>query len=113
MSNKDKICDLFYNKHQQQVEIATAVGVSQQYVSKIVKADSRYNNEKQQRQDQHKQQRQFKQTQYIKSKREQEIREYEYLRYLQKCNSKEMSKHYLTNSPTLSKWEKSMYGIAK
>ena len=113
MSNKDKICDLFYDKHHQQTEIAIAVGVSQQYVSKVVKADSRYDKEKQQRQEQHKQQRQIKQAQYIKGKREQEIREYEYLKYLQKCNSKEMSKHYLTNSPKLSKWEKAYYGIAK
>ena len=39
MSNKERICDLFYNKHQNQTEIATAVGVSQQYVSKIIQAD--------------------------------------------------------------------------
>ena len=51
MSNKDKICDLFYDKHHQQTEIAIAVGVSQQYVSKVVKADSRYDKEKQQRQE--------------------------------------------------------------
>lgn len=111
MENKNHILNMYFVEHKQQVEIATAVGVSQQYVSKVVKADNRYNKEKQQRQDQHQQQRQFKQRQYIKNKREQEIREYEYLKYLQKCNSKEMSKHYLTNSPTLSKWEKAYYGI--
>lgn len=111
MSNKDIICDLFYNKHQTQAEIATAVGVSQQYISKVIKTDSRYNNEKVQRKDQHKQQRKVKQAQYNKSKKEEEIREYEYLKYLQNCNSREMSKHYLTNSEQLSKWEKVMYGI--
>lgn len=111
MSNKDKICDLFYNKHQQQVEIATAVGVSQQYVSKVIKADSRYESEKEQRQAQHTQQRKVKQAQYNKNKKEQENREYEYLLYLQMCNSKEMSKRYLTNSDQLSKWEKELYGI--
>lgn len=111
MSNKDKICDLFYNKHQKQQEIANTLGISQQYVSKVIKEDQRYKQEKEQRHTQHIKQRQIKQTQYIKSKKEQEIREYEYLKYLQFCNSREMSKHYLTNSQQLSKWEKEFYGI--
>ena len=112
MSNKDRICDLFYNKHQQQQqEIADIVGTSQQYVSKVIKEDHRYKQEKEQRQAQHAKQRHAKQAQYIKSKKEQETREYEYLKYLQRCNSREMSKHYLTNSEQLSKWEKNLYGI--
>lgn len=113
MSNKDKICDLFYNKHKNQTEIAMEISVSQQYVSKVVKADSRYKIEKQERQDKNRQRRRLNQSQYIKNKREQEIREYEYLKYLQNCNSKEMSKRYLTNTPTLSSFEKAMYGISK
>lgn len=111
MSNKDRICNLFYNKHKKQQEIANILGISQQYVSKVIKEDHRYKQEKEQRQAQHAKQRHAKQAQYNKSKKEQETREYEYLKYLQMCNSVEMSKHYLTNSPTLSKWEKNFYGI--
>ena len=110
MSNKDKICDLFYNKHQNQTEIATAVGVSQQYVSKIIKADSRYEIEKENRKAQHSQERKAKQAKSEKSKREQADREYEYLRYLQRCNANEMSKRYLPTNE-LFKWEKQLYGI--
>lgn len=112
MSNKDKICDLFYNKHQNQIEIATAVGVSQQYVSKIIKADSRYEFEKKNRKTQHAQERKAKQAKSEKSKREQADREYEYLKYLQRCNSIEMSKRYLPTNE-IFKWEKEMYGYAK
>lgn len=111
MSKKDKICYLFYSKHQRQEEIATTVGVSQQYVSKIVKADSRYESEKEQRQAQNAKQRKVKQAKNVKDKREQVDREYQYLLYLQRCNANEMSKKYLTNSEKLTKLERVMYGI--
>lgn len=51
MENQEHILDLYYNKHLKQKEIATIVGVSKQYVSKIVKADSRNKQEKQTRKD--------------------------------------------------------------
>lgn len=47
MENKENILDLYYNKHLKQKDIATIVGVSKQYVSKIIKADSRCKEEKQ------------------------------------------------------------------
>ena len=42
---------MYFNKHLKQKEIATIVGVSKQYVSKVIKADSRYAEEKQTRKD--------------------------------------------------------------
>ena len=44
---KERILDLFFNEHLKQVEIAKIVGVRKQYVSRIVKADSRYAETKQ------------------------------------------------------------------
>ena len=49
MENQENILDLYYNKHLKQSDIATAIGVSKQYVSKIVKKDSRFSKEKQER----------------------------------------------------------------
>ena len=46
-SKKDKILDLFFNEHLEQIDIAKELNVSKQYVSKIVRADSRYENTKQ------------------------------------------------------------------
>ena len=46
-SKKDKILDLFFNEHLEQIDIAKKLNVSKQYVSKIVRADSRYENTKQ------------------------------------------------------------------
>ena len=44
---KEKILDLFFNEHLKQVDIAKMLDISKQYVSKIVKADSRYAKTKQ------------------------------------------------------------------
>jgi predicted DNA-binding protein YlxM (UPF0122 family) len=50
LNNKQEdILDLYYNKHLKQNEIAKIVGTSNQYVSKIVKADFRYKQEKENR----------------------------------------------------------------
>ena len=51
MENRENILDLYFNKHLKQKEIATIVGVSKQYVSKVIKTDSRYKEEKQTRKD--------------------------------------------------------------
>ena len=49
MDNKEQILDLFYSSHLKQTEIAKNIGVSSQYISKIVKKDSRYEQEKEYR----------------------------------------------------------------
>ena len=46
MENKEQILDLFYNCHLKQTEIAEIVKLSTQYISKIVKKDNRYEQEK-------------------------------------------------------------------
>lgn len=108
MSNKDSICELYYIQHQKQQDIAIIVGVSQQYVSKVIKADNRYKQEKETRKQENQEKRKNKQAKYIKSRKEQEIRELEHLKYLQNCNAREMSKPYLTNNEKLTKLEKAL-----
>ena len=51
MENRENILDLYFNKHLKQKEIATIVGVSKQYVSKVIKTDSRCKKENQIRKD--------------------------------------------------------------
>ena len=46
MSNKEQILNLYYNEHLKQKEIADIIGTSTQYVSKVVRADSRIKQEK-------------------------------------------------------------------
>ena len=38
LENQENILDLYYNKHLKQKDIVTMVGVSKQYVSKIIKS---------------------------------------------------------------------------
>ena len=51
LNNQENILDLYYNKHLKQKDIANIVGVSKQYVSKVVNSDSRCKKEKQTRKD--------------------------------------------------------------
>ena len=67
MSNKDKILDLFYNEHLNQKEIAEIVGTSTQYVSKVVRADSRINQEKEYRKQTNSEQRKIYMQNYFKT----------------------------------------------
>ena len=46
MNKKERILDLYFNKHLKQTEIAEIVDASQKYFSKIIKKDERYENEK-------------------------------------------------------------------
>lgn len=46
MDKKEQILDLYFNKHLKQAKIAKIVDASQQYISKIIKKDERYENEK-------------------------------------------------------------------
>lgn len=67
MENQENILDLYYNKHLKQKDIATMVGVSKQYVSKVVKADSRCKEEKQTRKDENAIKRKDYMKEYFKS----------------------------------------------
>lgn len=49
MSNKEKIIDLFFNEHLKTVDISLKLNVSNAYVSKVLKKDFRYHEEKNQR----------------------------------------------------------------
>lgn len=49
MNTKEQILDLYYNQHLKQNEIAKIVGKSCPYVSKVVKADKRNKQEKENR----------------------------------------------------------------
>ena len=51
LNKQENILDLYYNKHLKQKDIANIVGVSKQYVSKVVNSDSRCKKEKQTRKD--------------------------------------------------------------
>lgn len=75
MGNKDKILSYYFSDKLSMVEIATKLGISKQYVSKIIRKDNRYTKEKADRQALSKEKQKERVKQYIYNRREKERNE--------------------------------------
>jgi len=103
---------LYYYPQKLSSEIATEVGVSKQYVSKVVKADSRFKEEKQTRKDENAIQRQNYMKEYFKNydRPKKEDNSYEQLQALLYQDSLELS--YSSNNMNdyaFAKYNSSIY----
>ena len=67
MDKKEQILDLYFNKHLKQIEIAEIVNASQQYISKIIKKDEKYEDEKSSRKSSNAEKRKIAQAEYQKN----------------------------------------------
>ena len=70
MKNKQKILDYYYNLKNKPSEIATKLQVSRAYVTKVIKNDKRYVDEKNKRIKENQIKNQKKTNEYMKKKRE-------------------------------------------
>ena len=112
LDNKKDILDLYYNKHLKQKDIATMVGVTKQYVSKVVKADSRCKEEKQTRKENNAKKRQGYLKEYFKNydRANKEDNSYEQLKALQYKDSLELSySNSNINDYAFAKYNPSIY----
>ena len=110
---KEKILDLFFNEHLEQINIAKELDVSKQYVSKIVRADNRYENAKQNKLQKNATKRKEYLKDYFKTYKrpKQEDNSYEQLKAQQNQDSLELS-HYNSgyiNDYAFVKWNSSAY----
>ena len=98
-NKRQKICELYFERNFNCVCIAKELGISPQYVSKVLKGKHKYKKEKEIRSE-------IKHKNYLERKKtnrklraeilkEKEDYELEYLRHLQWQHSIEMSKRYL------------------
>ena len=112
MNKQENILDLYYNRHLKQKDIANIVGVSKQYVSKIVNSDSRCKKEKQTRKDKNAITRKDYMKEYFKNyvRLKKEDNSYEQLKALQYQDSLELSyfNGYM-NDYTFAKYNSSIY----
>lgn len=111
MNNIEKIIDLFYIQHFKVKKIAENLSVSSAYITKIIKQDNRYMQEKEFRKQQSKINRKIAQNKFIKNKRDNKRIEdnYETVESQHIQASKELSKSsYLTNE-NYRKWNSSAY----
>ena len=110
---KEKILDLFFNEHLKQIDIAQILDVSKQYVSKILKADSRYAEAKQNKLKENAIKRKEYLTEYFKNyqRPKDEDNSYEQMKAQQNQDSLELSYYnsgYI-NDYAFAKWNLSAY----
>lgn len=113
MNSKEKIKDLFFNHSYTQTEIAEELGVSNQYVSKILKTDSRYLEIKKQRQNENEEKNKSQTKDYIKKQRK--IKQHKnnvddlVLRNMHNQASAELSQPRKMTNMAFRNWNKSAY----
>ena len=110
-NKKDKIIELFFIEHLTVKDIAKAVDTSSSYITKIIKKDDRYMQEKEYRKSISKDKRKIAQNEFMRNKREKKKIEdnYSVLKAQHLQASRELSKaSHLTNE-SYRNWNKSAY----
>lgn len=109
--SKRNIIDLFYIEHLKVKEIAEIVNTSSAYITKIIKQDERYSEEKEYRKSASKQKRKIAQNNFIKNKREkQKIDDnYSIVQSQHEQATRELSKSRHLSNENYRKWNYSAY----
>ena len=109
--SKENIISLFYNENLQVKEIAEQLDISSAYVTKIIKQDSRYIQEKNFRKSISKNKRKIAQNEFIKKKREKQRIEdnYSYVQSQHEQATRELSKSNHLSNESYRKWNYSAY----
>lgn len=109
--SKENIINLFYNEHLKTKEIAEKLHVSSSYVTKIIKQDDRYIQEKNFRKKESKNNRKIAQNKFIKKKREKQRLEdnYSYVQSQHEQATRELSKSSHLSNESYRKWNISAY----
>lgn len=108
---KEKILNLFYIEHLKVKEISEKTSVTSAYVTKIIKTDSRYKEEKNFRKEKSKEKRKLNQNNFVKQKRENKRIEdnYAFVQSQHIQASMELSKSKKLTDENYRKWNKSAY----
>lgn len=110
-NKKDLIIEQFFEKHLKVTEIAKSIGTSSAYITKIIKSDLKYFEEKQNRKDISKENRKIAQNNFMKNKREQKRIDDQYSIVQAQHNQDvlELSKRGHMNNQIYRKWNSSAY----
>ena len=110
-NSKELIIKYFFNEHLKVKEIAEIIHTSSSYITKIIKLDKRYLEEKEYRNNKSKEKRKKDQNKFIKNKREQK-RIYDNFAFVEEQHrlaSLELSKTKHLSNETYRKWNISAY----
>lgn len=118
MNNEEKILDLYYNKHLKQKDIAVLIGVSKQYVSKIVNKDTRNDKEKKNRKDNNNVKRKDYMKEYFKNyirnaKEKENMQEYYNLLAIINRDNEILSTKSEMSDIAFAEWNRSIYDYAE
>ena len=110
-NKKDKIIELFFINHLSVKKIADSVGTSSAYITKIVKTDERYIQEKQYRKEKSKEKRKQDKNNFMRNKREQKRIDdnYSFVQAQHYQATRELSKSRHITNETYRKWNSSAY----
>ena len=109
---KDKIIDLFYEKHLRPSDIAEQLKVAKSYITKVIQKDFRYIEEKESRKAKNKEKNKIQKRVCAKNRREkekQERQEYEKLMLLINNENVILSTKKKENDLQDAKWNRSVY----
>lgn len=109
METKDKIIDLFYEKHLRPSDIAKQLKVAKSYITKVIQKDSRYIEEKESRKAKNKEKNKIQKRVCAKNRREKEKQEYEKLMLLINNDNVILSTKMKENDLQDAKWNRSVY----
>lgn len=109
--SKENIISLFYVEHLSVKEISEKVNTSSAYVSKVIKEDERYLDEKQYRKDISKNKRKTAQNNFVKNKRENKMIDdnYNFMKSQHNQAIRELSKSSKLTNEAYRKWNYSAY----
>jgi len=109
--SKEKIINLFFTEHLQVKEISDILNVSSAYITKVIKQDIRYSNEKSIRISKSKENRKLAQNKFIKEKREKKKIEDNYATIKAEHNQAvaELSERKHLTNENYRKWNYSAY----
>lgn len=110
-SLKEQIIKYFFNEHLKVKDIAEIMNVSSSYVTRIIKQDKRYSEEKEYRYNKSKEKRKLDQNNFIKHKREQKMIDdnYAFVQEQHRQAVLELSKSKHLSDESYRKWNISAY----
>ena len=111
INSKNYILDKYYNEHEKPTIIAKELNVDPSYITKIIKKDARYEQEKEYRTQISKENRKIAQREWIRNKRQNENDKqlFEFVKQQHIEASKELSYSFEISDLAYRKWNSSAY----
>lgn len=109
MNKKQQIIYLYYEKGLVQTKIAQKLNVSKAYITKIIKKDSRYKEEKENRKKKNKEKNKRETKKYISKKRQEQKNLDAYMKKQHIQASNELSSRRIMSNRNFRNWNNSIY----